>query len=160
MIFVLEIPKQAEPRCWFAYDGGDLLRKVAAEDPLQEWEIHDCASPRELLDMFDATPDMPGVNEKFPGICAMGEEYGWDTPLYRADHLQEPGTYREAPVTPEQASEAALRARGDFRVYWSESEATAAFERAEDPAWAGSGWRARWALRAQLIATEVLADDL
>ena len=94
MIFVLEIPKQAEPRCWFAYDGGDLLRKVAAEDPLQEWEIHDCASPRELLDMFDATPGMPGVNEKFPGICAMGEEYGWDTPLYRADHLQEPGQAR------------------------------------------------------------------
>lgn len=160
MIFVLEIPPQAEPRCWFAYDGDDLLRKVAADDALQEWEIHDCASPRELLEMFDASPETAGVAEKFPGICAMAEEYGWDTPLYRADHLQEPGSYREVPVTPQQASEAALRARGDCRIYWSEAEATAAFERAEDPTWAGGGWRARWALRAQLIATEVLADDL
>jgi hypothetical protein len=56
--------------------------------------------------------------------------------------------------------EAALRARGDCRIYWSESEATAAFERSTDPAWQGSGWRARWALREQLIALEVLADDL
>jgi hypothetical protein len=160
VIFILEIPPQAEPRCWFAYDGDDLLRKVAADDALQAWEIHDCATPRELLDMFDATPQTPGVGDKFPGICAMAEEYGWDTPLYRADHLQEPGSYREVPVTAEQASEAALRARGDCRVYWSEAEATAAFERAEDPTWAGAGWRARWALRAQLIATEVLADDL
>lgn len=160
MIFVLEIPPQAEPRCWFAYDGDDLLRKVAADDPLEAWEIHDRATPRELLEMFDATPGMPGAKERFPGICAMGEEFGWDTALYRADHLQEPGSYREAPVTPEQASEAALRARGECRVYWSESEATAAFERSDDPVWAGPGWRARWALRAQLIAMEVLADDL
>ena len=160
MIFVLEMPAQAEPKAWFAYDAEDLLRKVAAHDTLREWEIHDCATPRELLDMFDAEPGMPGVREQYPGIVAMGEEHGWDTPLYRADHLQEPGSYRTEPVTPAQASEAALRARGECRVYWSEAEATAAFERAEDPAWAGSGWRARWALRAQLIATEVLADDL
>lgn len=56
--------------------------------------------------------------------------------------------------------ETALRARGDSRIYWDESEATAAFERTQDPAWQGPGWRARWALREQLIATEVLADDL
>lgn len=160
MIFVLEIPQAAEPRCWFAYDGDDLLRKVAADDPLQPWEIHDCATPRELLEMFDAAPDTPGVAGQFPGICAMGEEYGWDTPLYRADHLGEPGSYRREAVTPAQAGAAALRARGECRVYWTESEATAAFERADDPVWAGPGWRARWALRAQLIATEVLADDL
>ncbi|NML16152.1 hypothetical protein [Azohydromonas caseinilytica] len=160
MIFVLEMPAQAEPKAWFAYDADDLLRKVAAGDALQAWEIHDRATPRELLEMFDAAPETPGVHGRYPGICAMGEEYGWDTPLYRADHLLEPGTYRTGLVTPAQASEAALRARGDCRIYWSESEATAAFERAEDPAWTGGGWRARWALRAQLVATEVLADDL
>lgn len=53
-----------------------------------------------------------------------------------------------------------LRANGDCRIYWNEAEATAAFERAGDPAWQGVGWRARWALREQLVATEVLADDL
>jgi len=46
------------------------------------------------------------------------------------------------------------------RIFWTEAEATAAFERAADPLWQGAGWRARLALRAQLIATEVLADDL
>lgn len=56
--------------------------------------------------------------------------------------------------------EASLRARGECRIYWSEAEATAAFERTHDTAWQGAGWRARWALREQLVATEVLADDL
>lgn len=56
--------------------------------------------------------------------------------------------------------EASLRACGACCIYWSESEATAAFERVADPAWQGAGWRARWALREQLVATEVLADDL
>ena len=46
------------------------------------------------------------------------------------------------------------------RIFWTEAEATAAFERTADPAWQGEGWRARWALRDQLVATEVLADDL
>jgi hypothetical protein len=49
---------------------------------------------------------------------------------------------------------------GRCRIFWNEAEATAAFERAADPAWQGDGWRARWALREQLVATEVLADDL
>lgn len=55
---------------------------------------------------------------------------------------------------------AALHAAGRCRIYPDEAAAMAAFERAHDPAWAGEGWRARWALREQLIATEVLADDL
>jgi hypothetical protein len=160
MIFIVEMPAAAEPRAWFAYDDDDLLRKVAATDPLAEWEIHDQATPRELLALFDTGPDEAGVAERFPGICRMGDEVGWDTALYRADHLLGAGEYRTEPVSPNQASEAALKARGDCRVYWTEAEATAAFERADDPAWQGGGWRARWALRAQLIALEVLADDL
>jgi hypothetical protein len=55
---------------------------------------------------------------------------------------------------------AALREWGSHRVYWDESEALAAFERIDDAVWQGEGWRARWALRDQLIALEVLADDL
>ena len=49
---------------------------------------------------------------------------------------------------------------GCCRIFWSEAEATAAFERADDALWQGGGWRARQALREQLLATEVLADDL
>lgn len=54
---------------------------------------------------------------------------------------------------------AELHAAGRCRIYPDEAAAMAAFERSADPAWAGEGWRARWALREQLIATEVLAED-
>lgn len=160
MIFVVEMPLLAAPRCWFAYDERDLLAKVAAQDRLAPWEVHDRASARELLEMFDCTPQTADVAARYPGICAMARVHGWDTPLYRADHLLEPGTYRVEPVGEGEAGAAALRARGDCRIYWSEAEATAAFERADDPAWQAGGWRARWALREQLVALEVLADDL
>ena len=60
-----------------------------------------------------------------------------------------------------EGSEAAmLHALGQCREFLDESAALAAFEHADDPAWQGEGWRARWALREQLIALEVLADDL
>ena len=108
MIFVLELSAAAAPRAWFAYDAGDLLRKVAAGD----------------LALLRATHERLGDCE------------------------------------PEALAEAALRARGECRIYWTEAEATAAFERAQEPAWQGAGWRARLALREQLVALEVLADDL
>ena len=59
-----------------------------------------------------------------------------------------------------EAAEHALQARGDCRIWWTEYEATAAFEHVDDPIWQGAGWRARWALREQLVALEVLGDDL
>lgn len=98
MIFVVEVPHQADPSAWFAFDLDDLLRKIETRAP-------------GLLDGEGATAEaaMP------PAHC---------------------------------------------RIYWSEDEAMSAFECAADPLWQGSGWRARLALREQLIATEVLADDL
>ncbi len=47
-----------------------------------------------------------------------------------------------------------------MNLWPDESSALAAFENAADPLWQGPGWRARWALREQLVALEVLADDL
>jgi hypothetical protein len=108
MIFVVELPQDAAPRAWFAYDAADLLRKVAA----------------------------------------------LDLPLLRATHE------RLGDCEPEALAEAALRARGDCRVYATEAQAMGAFERHDEPAWQGAGWRARLALREQLVALEVLADDL
>lgn len=159
MIFVVEMPALAQPKCWFAYDTDDLLRKVAAHDRLPLWQIHDRVSARELLEMFDEAPESPGVAERHPQLCSMARAQGWDAPLYRADHLLGEGVYRSEPVSEAAACAAALHSRGDCRVYWNESEATAAFERKDDPAWQGAGWRARWALREQLVALEVLADD-
>lgn len=98
MIFVVEIPHQADPSAWFAFDLDDLLRKIEQRAP-------------GLLDAADAA---------VAGDAA-------------APHC---------------------------RIFWTDAEATAAFERAADPLWQGAGWRARLALREQLVATEVLADDL
>jgi hypothetical protein len=56
-------------------------------------------------------------------------------------------------------AQATLCARGDCRIYWDEAQAMAAFERRDDLAWQGAGWRAHRALREQLLALEVLADD-
>jgi hypothetical protein len=66
----------------------------------------------------------------------------------------------EGPARDAFLSAAALRAWAPHRLFWNESDALAAFERADDADWQGAGWRARWALRDQLIALEVLADDL
>jgi hypothetical protein len=88
MIHVLEMPVDAPPRVWFAFDADDLARKLDASDVAE------------------------------------------------------------------------LHAAGRCRVFADESAALVAFERADDPDWQGDGWRARWALREQLVALEVLADDL
>ena len=111
MIYVVDMPSQGEPRAWFAFDAHDLLRKVAAGDAKAAHEIWDRATARELLSLFDERPDNPGVGERFPGICALGVELGWDTALFPADHAREPGLYAPEPVSLIVACRAALRAR-------------------------------------------------
>jgi len=159
MIHVLQGLGGAEPYAWFAFDGPDLLRKVAADDVLQAWEIWDCCSPRELLSMFDETPDVHDVAQRYPGICALAREHGWDTPLYRADHLLGRGVFQTGPVSLEHACAAALRQRGECRMWSDDSLAVLAIEADADPIWLGeSGWRARRALREQLLAIDALAE--
>jgi hypothetical protein len=161
MIYVVEVAPQGEPHAWFAFDVDDLLRKVAEGDVRAAHEIWDVASPRELLDLFDADPADAGVEQRHPGVHALGVECGWDTPLYRADYLQEPGLYVETAVRPVDACRAALRARGgQWRFYEGEQHALAAVDLPDALYDAPGGWRARWALRQQLIAVEALADDL
>ena len=158
MFFAIESPPGAEPRAWFAYDLADLLAKVADGDTLAAHEIWDCASPRELLDAFDATPDTPGAAERWPGIAALAQAHGWDTPLYRADHLHGSGHFGPEPVTVVQACAAALAARPGGCLWADEASAVLAYENDANPLWSGSGWKARWALHEQLVATDVLAD--
>jgi hypothetical protein len=98
VIYVVELPRQADASAWFAFDPDDLLRKIEAR--------------------------APGLLDGGSGDAAA------DGPEDRC------------------------------RIYWSEAEALSAFERTADPLWQGRGWRARLALREQLVATEVLADDL
>lgn len=161
MIYVVEFPGAGDPRAWFAFDDDDLLRKVAAGDGRSAHEIWDRASARELLDLFDESPDAVGASERYPGVYALGVEFGWDTPLFRADYLQEPGLYAPEPVRLVDACRGALRARGgEWRFYEGEQHALVAVDKPDVLYDQPGGWRARWALRQQLIAVEALADDL
>lgn len=161
MIHVVVVPERGEPHAWFAFDEADLLRKVAADDAKAPHEIWDCASARELLELFDETPERDGVAGRFPGICALGAEHGWDLPLFRADYLQPAGLYAPEPVRLVDACRAALRARGgQWRFYEGEPHALVAVDKPDELYDRPGGWRVRWALRQQLIAVEALADDL
>jgi len=160
MIYVVELPEQAAPRAWFAYDEADFARKVEAGDALQPWEIFDALSARDLLSDIGQDAVDEQAREKFPAICALGDSHGWDTLLYRADHLLGSGVLSAEPVSEAAALEAALAARGGLTcVYRGDRDAIGAFEGA-DPRIAGkANWHARRALYEQLVALEVLADD-
>jgi len=161
MIYIVEAPPHGDARAWFAFDDDDFLRKVAAGDPRLPHEIWDSISARELLNLFDEQPDRIGVNERLPGIHGLGVEFGWNTALFRADYLQEPGLYSPEPVRLVDACRAALRKRGgQWRFYEGEQHALIAVDKADALYDRPGGWRARWALRQQLIAVEALADDL
>lgn len=158
MIYVVELSASGNPGAWFAYDEADFGRKVAASDPLGPEAVYDVSTPRELLAFSGPSPDAD-VRARYPSICAIGDAHGWDAPLFRADYLLGRGVCQIEPVTQREASEAALRARGECLVYWNDSDAVGAFE-GGDPRLAGdANWRARRALYEQLVALEVLADD-
>jgi len=170
MIFVVEVPHVGQPQAWFAFDGHDLLSKVAVGDALQPWEIHDVTSARELLEMVGQDGDTPQAREAFPGICSLVDEYGIDTDLYRADYALERGCYQPEAVVVEAACAAALAHRKraaeeggtlkDVRILWSEEEAVLASENADDPFFADrSAWRSLYALREQLLALDVVAES-
>ena len=46
-----------------------------------------------------------------------------------------------------------------MHLWRDETQALMVCENDAEPLWQGAGWRARWALRQQLLATEVLAED-
>lgn len=170
MIFVLEVPHVGEPRAWFAFHGEDLLSKVVLDDPLQSWEIYDTTTARELLSLVGEQPGTPQARSAFPGICRLADEFGLDTTLYRADYALERGCYQPEAVSIEAACEAALQSRvtqepadgalKDVRVFWSDPQAVLATESKDDPLFtAPGGWRALHALREQLLALDVLAEN-
>jgi hypothetical protein len=162
MIFVVEVPATGaeHARAWFAYEEQDFLRKVCAEDPLPEWEVYDVITPRELLELTERSPESADARSACPAICALADAHGWDTPLYRADHALGAGHFRAEPLSPLEAGMAALSVRGSqWRVYGHEDVAMAAVDKPDALFDAPGGWRARWALREQLIAVEALADD-
>jgi len=157
MIYVLELPADAAPQAWFAFDRADFARKVYAADSRPAWEIHDVASVRELLAMHDTTPERAAAADQFPALRRLGASHGWETPFYRADALLGAGALRLAPVDEAEACAAALVQRvGMCRIYWSDQDAGAALEDGTLAPDSQRACQAYVALRGQLIATEVL----
>jgi hypothetical protein len=159
VIYVLQLPADGAPQAWFAFDDDDLLRKTAQATGRETWAVWDRRSARELLELFDCTPETPGLDQRLPGIAALGREQGWDRPLVRADALLGAGLYGTDAVTPAQASLAALCDGGASALLWpDEPSAVLAWEDDTLTAWQGAGWKARRALHEQLLATEALAE--
>lgn len=161
MIYVVECRPGRSPAAWFAFHLADLARKVAADDALEEWEIHDEVTPRALLEGLGHERVDDIARAAFPSVCALGEEHGWDTTLYRADYLLGRGVLSAQPVEPRAALLAALAARaGECRVYWSDGEALHATEGADPWLCEPARWAACAELQQQLLSVEVMADNL
>lgn len=160
MILALEVPAAGKPGCWFAFDEEDFTRKVRLARRGVDGVIFQRETPRQLLFARGAQPDSPEVHASHADLLELAVTHGWDTPLYRADYLLAPGHYQPAEVSEFVAHVAAL-AHGlrACRVYPDEEGAMDALH--ADPLYAGrEGFFAHMALRDQLIALEVLSDDL
>ena len=159
MIYVVEFPEQGRATSWFAFERQDFVRKVYVTDKRKSWEIFDVVTVRELLEMLGTTPEASAVRDEFPGICNLGDEHGWDTPLYRAHYLLGEGVFQAEVITETDACVAAPQRMKFCRIYWSDTQATAALE--NDPIFDNrEGYWAREALREQLIALEILEGPL
>ncbi|MEJ1964585.1 MAG: hypothetical protein WDO56_24760 [Gammaproteobacteria bacterium] len=160
MILALEVPHSGQASCWFAFDEADFIRKVRLARPAADGVIFHIDTPRRLLVARGALPDSPGVHEHHADILELAATHGWDAPLYRADYLLAPGHF-QAEEVPEFVAHVAALAHGlhSCRVYPDEEDALDALH--ADPLYAGrEGFHAHMALREQLIALEVLSDDL
>lgn len=155
MIHVVEVPWQGRPLAWFAFDADDLIGKIRVRRAAPGRCLHAVASARELLAASDAATGAPP-----DWIAALVSRYGWDRPLYRADALLEPGLYQPEPVSALHAHLAALAAPlRSCRLHPDDESALAALY--GDPLYQDrEGFYRHMALREQLIALEVLADDL
>ena len=160
MILTVEVPREGRPSCWFAFDEDDFIQKVRLARDNLDGVIYEITSARELLAARGLVPDSPGTHQQHTDIVALADEYGWDTPLYRADYLLAPGLYQAEEASEFVAHVAAIaQPLKTCRVFVDEEQAMDAL--LNDPLFVGrEGFYAHMVLRDQLIALEVLADDL
>lgn len=158
MIYVLEVTPAGEANGWFAFDQNDLIRKISVIRTEPEQLVYQAASPRKLLALAGRTPETATAADA--GIVALANEYGWETTLYRADYMLEPGSY-QAEEVPELSAAITALAHGlkTCRVYMSEEVAIEALD--NDPIFEGrQGYKAYDALHSQLVALDVLPSNL
>lgn len=159
MIYVVEFPHEGRAHAWFAFERQDFARKVNVQHS-GDAIIFEARTPRQQLALTGHAPESPLARAEYPGIFDLAGGHGWDTLLYRADYLLGKGTYQAAPVSEFEACVAAISSRlRECRVYLSDEAAMAGLYR--DPIYNGrNGFHAHMALREQLIALEVIADEL
>lgn len=141
MIHIVEINQQNRAHAWFAFDEADFIRKVQVEHGQRpDMVIYDQTTARQIA------------------AEALATQFGWDTPLYRADYLLGHGNYQTEPVSQLRASLAAVASALDFRIYPDDD--TAADELDRDPLYKSrEGFDAGRKLRTQLVEMEILAED-
>ncbi|QJD29223.1 hypothetical protein [Methylococcus geothermalis] len=160
MIYVVEVTSPGKANAWFAFDREDFSRKVRVAKERDGCVIFAVATPRKLLEAAGLTPESPAARASHATIFELADKHGWDTELYRADELLGEGVYESEPVSEFEACVAAL-AEGleACRIYLSDESATNALY--GDPFYQGrEGFAAHRALRDQLIALEVISDDM
>lgn len=160
MILTVELPHAGRPHCWFAFDEADFFRKTRLGRPCADAEIFSVGTPRARLAAASLAPDSPDLAATHAELSAAAAAHGWDTMLYRADFLLAPGLYQIEEVSEFVAHVAAVaHSLKACRVYRDEEQAMDALH--ADPLFAEKdGFLAHMALRDQLIALEVISDDL
>ena len=158
MLYVVEIPEQGKPKSWFAFDENDLMRKVQVAKTQPYPVVYVETTARQQLAKL-ASDSIEHETER-QQLQALGEQHGFDTALYRADYLLGPAVYQTEVVDELEACVSALNADLKLcRIYGSETAAVNALY--HDPVFDPyKEFYNHMALREQLIAMEVISDDL
>ncbi|PPD03697.1 MAG: hypothetical protein CTY29_08570 [Methylobacter sp.] len=159
MLYVVEIPNEGRPKSWFAFDEADLIRKVHAAKTEPYPVVFAQTTARQQLDKL-ASDNSPELEAERSQLQALGDQFGWDTALFRADYLLGPAVYQTEAVNELEACVTALNSDlKTCRIYGSETTAVNALY--HDPMFDPyKEFYNHMALREQLIAMEVISDDL
>ena len=160
MLYIVEFPHQGRPHAWFAFNRDDLVRKVRATRAREGWVIFEALSARERLAARGMTPDTSNAAQAHAELFALANTHGWDTRLYRADHVLGQGVLQVEPVDEFEACVGALAQNlKTCRIHLSDEQAIAALQR--DPLYdPDEGFYAHMALRQQLIAMDAMEEDI
>jgi hypothetical protein len=160
MLYVVEIPHEGRPKSWFAFDQDDLMRKIHAAKSEPHSMVYGTTTPRQQLDKLESANDSPEVNAERGLLLNLAEQHGWDTVLYRADYLLGSDVYQAEAVSEFDACVTALATDLKLcRIFGSETAAVNALY--NDPIFdPNKEFYNHMALREQLIAMEVISDDL
>jgi hypothetical protein len=160
MLYVVEIPHEGRPKSWFAFDQDDLMRKVHAAKTESNQMVYCTTTAGEQLEKLGTATDNPDVDAERNLLLKLIEQQGGDTVLYRADYLLGSDVYQAEAVSEFDACVTALATDLKLcRIFGSETAAVNALY--NDPIFDPEAeFYTHMALREQLIAMEVITDDL